>query len=83
MADHAAGLADGQITDSCAFQEYLEYLPRLDRQVLRHRHLMKKAPSAIALEMRITIVHVNRILARAQEFNALSRRFPDPLPIFR
>jgi len=83
MSDHSAHrFAEGQNTDSREFQEYLEYLPMLDRHVLQLRYLRKKDPLAIAHQMRITPVHVNRIIARAQEFNALADMRRDPLPAF-
>ena len=52
-----------------ALQEYLEYLPILDRQVLQHRYLTKDDSSTIAREMRITSTHVERILSRAKAFD--------------
>jgi len=69
MANSTAPLSFNQhVTQRHAIQEYLVNLPILDRRVLQLRLSERKDPAQIALQMRISKVHVERILARAQDF---------------
>ncbi len=56
--------------DRDAAREYLAELPILDRRVLTSRYADRKEPAIIALELRVTKTHVERILARARDFRA-------------
>jgi DNA-directed RNA polymerase specialized sigma subunit len=51
-----------------AIRYYLADLPLLDRRVLYDRHAKRKTSQEISEELRISRVHVEHILSRAQAF---------------
>lgn len=51
-------------------KRYLANLPILDRRVLDCHYAENKSATSIAVEMRLSRPHVERILARAQAFAA-------------